>query len=81
MAKLLLREALQITVKGAGKAVGHYGNGKQTYIYDNLSCTTSDECYRVARTIHESLNGHQRMIVDGVALANDVTDAEGLIHV
>jgi hypothetical protein len=81
MAKLLLREALQITVKGADKSVGHYGNGKQTYVYYDVTCKTNDECYLRAKTIHSDLNGHERQIVEGTALSTDVPDDEGLIHV
>ena len=80
MAKLLLREALQITVKGSG-SVGHYGNGKTTYSYTDLSCKSDDACYLRAKAIHADLNGHERQIVEGQALPTDVPDDEGLIHV
>ena len=81
MAKLLLREALQITVHGAGSTIGHYGNGKTTYTYYDTTLRTNDACYLRAKAIHVDLNGHERQFAEGTALPTDVPDAEGLIHV
>jgi hypothetical protein len=81
MAKLLLREALQIRVNGKDNVVGYYGSGKQTYIYDVPGCKTNAEASHQAHRIHTTLNGGERQILEGPALPSDVPDDEGLIHV